>query len=106
MAALAITFVLLLLLGAPIFYAVAISASAFVVFTGSNTLSIISQKMVDGTVSTTTSGSASFHLFRKPHVRGMHEATYEFRRYAFRQDTGRPRDRSLWRRRFLRGSIR
>ena len=53
MAALAITFVLLLLLGAPIFYAVAISASAFVVFTGSNTLSIISQKMVDGTVSTT-----------------------------------------------------
>ncbi|MEI3100299.1 MAG: TRAP transporter large permease subunit [Oscillospiraceae bacterium] len=24
----------------------------------------------------------------------MHEATYEFRRYAFRQDTGRPRDRS------------
>ncbi len=48
-----VVFLLLLLLGAPIFMAVAISASAFVVSTGTNTLSVITQKMVDGTISTT-----------------------------------------------------
>ena len=53
MAVLLIVFVLLLLLGAPIFYAVAISAASFVAASGSNSLSIISQKMVDGTVSAT-----------------------------------------------------
>ena len=50
---LVVTFVALLLLGAPIFYAVAVSAAAFVLGTGSNSLSIITQKMVDGTISTT-----------------------------------------------------
>ena len=53
MAVLLIVFVLLILLGAPIFYAVAISAASFVAASGSNSLSIISQKMVDGTVSAT-----------------------------------------------------
>ena len=74
MAALAITFVLLLLLGAPIFYAVAISASAFVVFTGSNALSIISQRRWWMELfQPHFSLSRSFHCyFRKPHVRGMH----------------------------------
>lgn len=53
MGVLVIVFVALLLLGAPIFYAIAISAASFVVTTGSNSLSVISQKMVDGTISTT-----------------------------------------------------
>lgn len=53
MIVLLIVFVLLLVLGAPVFYAVAVSAAAFVVTSGSNSLSVISQKMVDGTVSTT-----------------------------------------------------
>lgn len=53
MAVLAIVFVVLLILGAPVFYVVGISAAAFVAASGSNSLSIISQKMVDGVTSTT-----------------------------------------------------
>lgn len=48
MTALIITFILLLVVGAPIFFAVGISASAFVLSSGSNSLAIITQKMVDG----------------------------------------------------------
>ena len=53
MTALIITFILLLVVGAPIFFAVGISASAFVLSSGSNSLAIITQKMVDGIISTT-----------------------------------------------------
>ncbi len=53
MTALIITFILLLVVGAPIFFAVGISASAFVLSSGSNSLAIITQKMVDGIVFTT-----------------------------------------------------
>ena len=53
MTALIITFILLLLVGAPIFFAVGISASAFVLSSGNNSLAIITQKMVDGIISTT-----------------------------------------------------
>ena len=53
MTALIITFILLLVVGAPIFFAVGISASAFVLSSGSNSLAIIAQKMVDGITSTT-----------------------------------------------------
>ena len=48
-----VVFLLLLLLGAPVFMAVSISAASFIVSTGSNTLSVVTQKMVDGTISTT-----------------------------------------------------
>lgn len=53
MTALIITFILLLVVGAPIFFAVGISASAFVLSSGNNSLAIITQKMVDGIISTT-----------------------------------------------------
>ena len=53
MTAVILTFILLLLVGAPIFFAVGISASAFVLSSGNNSLAIITQKMVDGIISTT-----------------------------------------------------
>lgn len=53
MTVLLIVFALLILLGAPIFLSVSIAAAAFVLSSGTNTLSIIGQKMTDGTISTT-----------------------------------------------------
>lgn len=53
MTILLIVFVALILLGAPIFLAVSISAAAFVLSTGTNTLAVIAQKMTDGAISTT-----------------------------------------------------
>jgi len=53
MAVLLIVFALLILLGAPIFLSVSIAAAAFVLSSGTNTLSIIGQKMTDGAISTT-----------------------------------------------------